>query len=179
MTVLLAYTFEPQSWVLVALAAAATFVVLSAAQRLRRRQSGDDRPSASQTTRATAHAPQAAERWQVDLHDFTREAEARLDAKMAALQRLILTADERIAHLESLGLDAPAPSSVEREARPASPAAGPHFATSETTPPAQARAAAIYAMADAGNNAATIANRLGSPIAEVELILSLRRTQRS
>ena len=173
MTVLLAYTFEPQSWVLVAIAAAATFVVLSAAQRLRRRQSGDDRPSASQTTRATA------ERWQVDLHDFTREAEARLDAKMAALQRLILTADERIAHLESLGLDAPAPSSVEREARPASPAAGPHFATSETTPPAQARAAAIYAMADAGNNAATIANRLGSPIAEVELILSLRRTQRS
>ncbi len=174
--VLLADTFEPQSWMLVAIAAAATFVVLSAAQRLRRRQSGDDRSSVSQTTRATAHAPQAAERWQVELHDFTREAEARIDAKLAALQRLILTADERIAHLESVGLDVPPLSSADHESRPAATLPGPHFAKTETTPPAQARAAAIYAMADAGNNAATIANRLGSPIAEVELILSLRRT---
>jgi len=158
-------------------AAAGMFLVLPGGQRFKRRR--ETVSSASQPTTPTAPMPQAAERWQVELHDFTREAEARLDTKLAALQRLILQADERIAHLESLGLDAPAPSSVEREARPASPAAGPHFATSETTPPAQARAAAIYAMADAGNNAATIANRLGSPIAEVELILSLRRTQRS
>lgn len=170
MLTLIAQTFEPRSWVVVAAAAAATFLVLTGVQRFKRRRetvSSAPQPTASQPA---VPMPQAAERWQVELHDFTREAEARLDTKLAALQRLILQADERIAHLESLGLDAPSKHTQE------SPIAGPHFSTAQAAPQGQARTAAIFAMSDAGNNAATIANRLGTPIAEVELILSLRRT---
>lgn len=162
---LAASSFEPRSWMFVAAAAAATFVVLTGLQRFKRR-----RETTTPASQPTVPMPPAAERWQVELHDFTRETEARLDAKLAALQRLIVTADERIAHLESLGLDAPPKSSFEPSLT------GPHYSTAQAAPTGQARTAAIFAMADAGNSAASIANRLGTPIAEVELILSLRRT---
>jgi hypothetical protein len=37
----------------------------------------------------------------------------------------------------------------------------------------------VYALADAGFSAARIASQIGSQVGEVELILSLRRTERS
>lgn len=168
MTTLFAVQFEPRSWVFVAAAASLTFVVLTGLQRFkRRREAALANKNLEQAS--PAPMPQAAERWQIELHDFTREAEARLDTKLAALQRLIVAADERIAHLESLGLDCPPKTASET-------ISGPHFSTAQAAPQGQARTAAIFAMADAGNSAASIANRLGTPIAEVELILSLRRT---
>lgn len=169
MTTQFAAQFEPRSWMFVAAAAAATFVVLTGLQRFKRRRESLDAPMPSSDAVPSQPMPQAAERWQVDLHDFTREVEARLDTKLAVLQRLLAAADERIAHLESLGLD-------ESPREKTSSVAGPHFSKLEAAPQGQARTAAIFAMADAGNNAASIANRLGTPIAEVELILSLRRT---
>jgi hypothetical protein len=112
--------------------------------------------------------PRETERWRVEFHEFVREHEARLDTKTALLQQLIVDADERIAKLESLGLDAPMPSAI--DVKPATDSRrGPHFAASQS-----ARNAAVYAMADAGNSAAAIANELGTPIGAIELILSLR-----
>ena len=113
--------------------------------------------------------PHEAERWQVALFDFARDYEARLDTKAALLQQLIRTADERIAKLESLGLEEP-PQAASTKAKTSAGLSGPHFAASAT-----GRNAAVYAMADAGNTAAAIANELGTPIGEIELILSLRR----
>jgi len=166
-------------WPLIAAAGATTWLMLRlrGVRRTTATTAGEVRSapttanrSTSATTNARASSP---ERWEAELHDFAREVEGRLDNKMIALKQLIEAADRRIEHLASLGLDEPAaaPPAVPIESESSSPSANvarPHFADSP------ARHAAVYAMADAGHHAATIANRLGTPIGEIELILSLR-----
>ncbi len=111
-------------------------------------------------------------RSQIDFHEFARELQARLDNKLSALQSLVVAADQRIAELERLRVDA-----VVQGTRPP----GPHFAGGESSPRGElpsettSRYAAIYALADAGHGPASIGARLGEPIGEVELVLSLRR----
>jgi hypothetical protein len=160
---LFAVAIEPRSLVVFAvIAAVTTWLVFRTARRTR------SLPEPTKANVPSSASPEA-ERWQVELYDFARDVEARLNTKIAVLQQLIATADERIVKLESLGLDEPRSAASASSAEPASPPR-PHFDDSPS-----ARHAAVYAMADAGNNAAAIANRLGTPIGEVELILSLRR----
>lgn len=111
-------------------------------------------------------------RRQVEIYDLAREAQARLDNKIAMLQQLLVEADERIARLSEL----------ESERLNV----GPHrrsessFATDETLdadPYARdaARYAVVFGMADAGHNPMSIARRLSLPLGEVEMMLSLRQ----
>lgn len=133
------------------------------------------RPQPLPASPAVSNAPpRVPEQWQVALQEFTRDAEARLMTRAGILQQLLAEADERIAHLKQVLDDSASRSTIPSQKMPISlPAkatlAGPHFAASQT-----ARNAAVFAMADAGNTAAAIARELGTPIGEIELILSLR-----
>jgi DNA-binding NarL/FixJ family response regulator len=113
------------------------------------------------------------------MHDLARELQAQLDSKIAILEHLIQDAKREADRLEAAidraGACARAPTfdssqaesgrqiSMRVDAADARPASS-----------ASRRHAEIYSLADQGLTSASIANRLGSPIGEVELILGLR-----
>lgn len=111
-------------------------------------------------------------RRQVEIYDLTREAQARLDNKIAMLQQLLVEADERIARLSEL-------ESQRLHVGPHRDIEGGAVGegTSDADPYARdtARYAVVFGMADAGHNPMSIARRLSLPLGEVELMLSLRR----
>lgn len=124
-----------------------------------------------------AYNPQAAAElggWEVRMHELARELSAELDSKMGALQHLIRLADERLARLDAAAAQdsAPrAPSAAVAENR--LDAFEPSVPTRSPKP--NPRHEEVYALADAGHDSHAIAGYVGSPIGEVELILSLRR----
>jgi len=97
----------------------------------------------------------AMEQLQVNLMEFGRDAEARLDTKIRTLSQLIQDADERIKRMEQL--TGAAPSRADGE-----------------VPPLHKE---IYRLADEGLDKVEIARRTSSTPGEVELILGLRRTR--
>ena len=110
--------------------------------------------------------------WEVEMHDLARDLSAQLDSKMAALQQLIMLADERLARLERLAGDT-------HESQDRTVVNQATALTAAMRSPAGAATGGryddIYKLADTGLSAAQIATQLGQPIGEVELILSLRR----
>ena len=126
---------------------------------------------------------------------MTREATAKLDNKIRILEHLIRDADARIAQLQSVGewLDRSAQLDAEPGASPGvvlsklssdapkrEASAGEELAEPAALGPVGAALASrpyeeIYALADAGHSSVEIANRLNSPVGEIELILGLRR----
>jgi hypothetical protein len=143
-------------------------------------------PTASQphTRPAPAHrldAPAEMRRWDVDMHDRARELQAQLDSKIAILQHLVLDAQRQADRLEA------AIARASELARPF-PDSGPcrtissednnairiDATATRAGNSASRRHAEIYSLADSGMSSAAIANRIGSPIGEIELILGLR-----
>jgi len=138
------------------------------------------------------------EAWEVEMHELARELRSQIDTKMRALESLVRTADEAIGRLEgavdraeSLGLlEEPetvgAAASNWNAATAARDASAPFASTAQAASrPArprplrmddEARFERVYALADAGLSAAKIATQIGSQVGEVELILSLRRS---
>jgi hypothetical protein len=133
--------------------------------------------------------PQDLTRWEVEMHDTARQLSGQLDGKLAALGHLIREADRVAARLEAAlsATRSAAPATTEEpsgnQARaletagaseePAqSPAAGSPSATPR--PPADRRYEEIYLLADYGFDAAEIGRRVGMPVGEIQLILSLR-----
>jgi hypothetical protein len=110
-----------------------------------------------------------------ELSEMARKVGAQLDSRAARLEALIRAADQRLAQLEqprehSNGHAAAPPTSRDdRPPRPTGPGATP-------TPAAEMdpRHVQIYAMLDEGLTANQIAERLGRPEGEVELIIALR-----
>jgi hypothetical protein len=137
------------------------------------------------------------QRWEVRMHEVARELSAKLDCKISALEQLV-----REAHEQTLRLDqalAPTRSNVEQPAASPAPSthlSGPHSTTQaaalgaanlpvrarrdapSSEPPLARRQEEVYAMADQGLSSQVIANRLGSPVGEIELILGLRKDRR-
>jgi len=136
-------------------------------------------------------------RWQVEMHDTARELKGELDSKLSALQALVL-----IARQESQRLELAIKSAEELETAPprdrlarieglAEPKA---LANSDSLvqvanemPPLPAEVAADLFVADQrmmeicrllekGHPAAEISRRLGLPLGEIELLLSLRHS---
>ena len=135
------------------------------ARQRRRGETGDSTTSSPDgQERSEADAPDELVRWEVQMHDTARRLSAQLDTKMAALQALIDDADRAAARLEA-ALGRPAPSAANTPAPDGPDALRPR------------RRDEIYTLADYGYDAAEIARRVGSPIGEVELILSLRGRQ--
>jgi hypothetical protein len=132
------------------------------------------------------------EHWEVRMHDMARELSAQLDSKMSALEHLIQDAERQIARLDERL--ARRPDGLESGAAPdrSAPLPMPHITTQaaalasnslvnqparQASPrvPKERRFDEVYALADAGHAPAAIASRVGSPVGEVELILSLRK----
>ena len=105
----------------------------------------------------------------VELSEMARQVTAQLDTRTLKLEMLLKEADERIAVLKELLRQAPAGngSAAAQQAAPAAPAAD--------VPAIDPRHLAVYELADQKLAAAQIADRLGRPRGEVELILALRK----
>ena len=154
------------SFVVPAVVAAVTAMLLLRLWRRRPAEAASADSAAPLEARSERIAPAEARQWQVEFHDLARSTRAELDTRLAALQQLLIEADRRIARLESL----------ERGATEKSVTPRPHFDPPTTDPTeSEPRTAAIYAMSDAGLNAAAIANRLREKLGEIEATLRLRR----
>jgi hypothetical protein len=133
--------------------------------------------------------------WEVEMHDTARELKAQLDSKMRALQALIAEADRAAARLEAARQNRGAVSANDgAHSAPYENGEGAHSAPYESTvqptnqaealrpgpasaisqPAPQHRQEEIYTLSDYGFSPHEIAQRLGAPIGEVELILNLR-----
>lgn len=121
---------------------------------------------------------------QRDVADLTEKVAQQSDVmaqqwevRTARLEALLAQADQRIAALEKAHAALPA---AAMEAKPASPAPRSPLgaAPAPSRHPLDAPATAhrdVYALADSGLTPVQIAQRLGTPTGQVELILNLRR----
>ncbi len=98
----------------------------------------------------------------VELSEMVRQLTSQLDTRTAKLEVLIQEAEQKIAQLRQL-TSTTAATKEEASLAPASP--------SQVEDP---RYAEVYAMADEGQTVLEIAQKLGRPQGEVELILALR-----
>ena len=161
---------ELSPWLWVAAGALVLLVALSISCFLRR-------------GRAHAHPPANGGRAagiEQDLHATMRElsamivsAQTTLDARADRLERLIQAADERIERLASAGDGRGSGSNGHDNHLIAAPPA--HSASDEVDP----RHVEIYDLSDDGLNPRQIADQLGRPSGEVELILALRPRPRT
>jgi hypothetical protein len=125
------------------------------------------RPAVPHSNRSS-EAPAEMQNWEVEMHDYARRVRGELDSKMSALQSLIAEADRAAARLERAVQNARAgPSSNQAGVPPPAP----DLAASSSTPQ---RREEIYTLADYGLPPSEIAQRTGTPVGEVELILRLR-----
>jgi hypothetical protein len=90
------------------------------------------------------------EQLQVNIMEFGRDVEARIDTKIATLSRLILDADERISRLEKLR---------------------GHSSRANGVPPLHAE---VYRLADEGLERVEIARQTAMTPGEIDLVLGLR-----
>ena len=113
------------------------------------------------------------------LHRFARDIDRRIEARLAELGDLLARAEEASARLRAATADAdqerpPAPEPAPE--RGEEPPAGQ--ALSQESPPAAPGAVGhreIRDLADQGLSSVEIARRVGRPVGEVELVLSIRR----
>lgn len=141
-------------------------------------------PIAGRNARDHDRVATMASQMEVRLHDSLREAQGRLDTKIAALNQLIVDADRESARLEALierlkaGTSTDSNSSVPDPSYiGASAGKNGHLeagALGRVSPFDNPDHKKIYALADAGLDAPGIARRVGSGLGEVELILGLR-----
>jgi len=107
----------------------------------------------------------------VELSQMARQITAQLDTRSEKLNLLIQEADAKIAELRRLEGETGITAAKPPETRP-SDAEPPKTAAFKSGD--DARYADIYALADDGQSAQEIAQQLGRPRGEVELILALR-----
>jgi hypothetical protein len=158
------------------------------------------RPAMPPPEKQYTAVPRDLTRWEVEMHDTARQLSGQLDSKLAALGHLVREADRAAARLEA-ALSAtrpPTPATTTTDAcatagqpdeppgnqaralhaagateEPAEPpTAGSPSATPR--PPADRRYEEIYLLADYGFDPAEISRRVGTPVGEIQLILSLR-----
>ena len=174
--VLTGFNISTGQALLLGLTALAVGVMLwSTRRRLVRSQGRRARPSLADE--GVTDVRQQMERLLVELHDVSREMNARLDTKIRVLSALIRDADERIEHLEAAAKQvSTGHGSAPRPPREPSPAEGaPSDADARSAPDGpHERYAEIYALADKGLDAHQIARQTSTPTGEVQLILGLR-----
>jgi len=160
-------SLEPfQKWTLVA---AAVLTILYAVMRPTRKRKD---PLASKSSVSLAGQREVEKQMTeliVELEKMARQMTAQLDTRSAKLEILIRDADERIAALQSAS-SSPTPSTALSVAR-----AVPNFREDLPDP----RHSEVYELAESGQSPHQIAQRLGRPYGEVELILALRGHERA
>ncbi|HEY2585315.1 MAG TPA: hypothetical protein VGI81_06080 [Tepidisphaeraceae bacterium] len=110
----------------------------------------------------------------VELEQMARQMTAQIDTRAAKLDLLIKEADEKIALLRKLAHGA-TPARLSTDPTVPSDGASPQTDVAPGLAPAiDPRHAQVYELADAGLSARQIAQQLGRPNGEVELILAIR-----
>lgn len=105
----------------------------------------------------------------VELEKMARQMTAQLDTRAAKLELLIKEADQRISQLQgNAQLTSTAASTCEQVPQL------PPASESPVAPSFDPRHAQVYELADAGQSAREVAQHLGRPQGEIELILALR-----
>lgn len=128
-----------------------------------------DRPAAPKRWTSNIDSPEVVAKYEVQLQETMRELSAQLDNKMVCLQVLLRQANEKIRRLEELQqIDDSGKTTSGKEGPNANDAAS---ATGEFTDPLHQQ---IFALAEQGFSAVTIAHRVAQPLREVESILRLR-----
>ncbi|MHB8903373.1 MAG: hypothetical protein ACYC6Y_31810 [Thermoguttaceae bacterium] len=130
------------------------------------------RPGGSPDPRGLrAAAPESVVHWEVEMQDLARDLKAEIDSKMVTLGQLIRDADRAAERLErALGRD--------------TAGENPPTGVGEVTGPQPSREAKgnlrdeVYQLADYGFSASDIAQRLSTPVGQIELILRLREESR-
>lgn len=129
-------------------------------------------------------APPDLLRWQVEMHETARHLKAELDSKMAALQAITRIAsaesarlEAAIARAEQLGVSTCADTLAAIEALSENDDFGNSLLP--TVPLAKseeiaARRDAVFQLADQGLASKAIAQSIGAPLGDVELLMSLR-----
>jgi hypothetical protein len=124
-----------------------------------------------------AEGPVAMAAWEVQMHETARALKGQLDSKIGVLEQLIREADRAASRLEA-ALAAARPSTQAEGLKAAGtadrPVAPPGEESPGHRPPMERRYEEIYTLADYGYEAAEIAQRVGAPVGEVQLILGLR-----
>ena len=190
---------DPSTFCLILLVVIVVLLVIRTRSRLARQRwaTEDSEPhdygEGPRASSSPACLPEDLARWEVEMHETARTLSAQLDAKLGLLQSLILEADRAAARLEdALEQAYPTlpPGSQAESLRPAvesrdlatdeEPVAAEGEISTAEGEPSQIgdrgrRREEIYRLADYGFTAGEIARRVGSPVGEVELILSLRQ----
>lgn len=183
------------NWALAAALAVACFLMLRG-NWLRQKRSQDSTPDpqtiqhsfASKTREASAHhAPEDLLRWQVEMHELARDVKGEIDAKLLALQSLMIIADEHAQRLESLlartekvaGSQSPAMiggreilSQIEN-ARGPLPPLDARTQGKELLNPSQAKLASQLA-SEEEYTPAQIAQYVGATVVDIEMFLSMQ-----
>ena len=193
---------DPSTLCLLALAAIFVLVMFRTRERIEAQSQRNDKAGRSGKSPTfddtkTGAVPSDLAQWQVQMHETARELSAQLDAKLSMLQSLTAEADRAAERLE-IALDRTAaalPTSQSDTLHPAGSddrgglhditgarmeldqvAAEPAPAEGTVSAERSRRREEIYQLADYGFALAEIARRVGSPVGEVELILSLRQS---
>ena len=177
-SMLLAKFSDPSSLVMAAVVITAGLLLLRSNRYFARQKRGQamgidlQRPG-SPTTSSNPEASGDMAQWEVHMHETARELTAQLDSKLSLLRALVAEADCAAARLEAAlaahqavtpAAELVIPPSAARETPAGVPSSAPRPRNNDE----------IYTLADYGYEPAEIARRSGTPIGEVELILSLR-----
>ena len=129
-------------------------------------------------------APPDLLRWQVEMHETARHLKAELDSKMGALQAITRIASEESARLEAaiaraerLGISTCADTLAAIEALNGNDDFGNGLLPSASLAKSEeiaARRDAVFQLADQGLASKAIAQSIGAPLGDVELLMSLR-----
>ena len=137
----------------------------------RRSSKGSERfmaevPRPKRENRSLSTAPADVLSWHVEMHETARELKAELDSKMRVLQLLIAQARQETERLEQIIANSDTPKYCSNP---------PPLQERESRLPGSARdQTEVFSLADQGLSASEIAEQLGTPVGEIELILSLR-----
>ncbi|MBC7835673.1 MAG: hypothetical protein H7Y88_11320 [Phycisphaerales bacterium] len=149
------------TWVALVLAMVGSAVVVYVGLRLLESRGRGSRSGADEATTLASDLRQLSER-------FAVEAEGRIVRLEALLER----ADERLNELNRIEKRV---SNVAKQAGPVPASMVRSVAAPTTTPPHDATARRVYALADQGSTVVQIAREVGQHAGQVELILALRR----
>ena len=186
-------------WLWLGLVLVLIFLVLYVPRMRRRNKSRGESVSFDRQSRRTADRIQLSlEKLMVELFDMSRDINAQLDTRMAALQHLLREADDKIRQLKEAGADSarqeqPRPTPPEEPQQPAPDAPADETPNDDSAPgetddrpadktpllktgtAADPEHREIYRLADEGRTSTEIARQTGRPIGEVQLILDLRK----
>jgi hypothetical protein len=167
---LLAAAKPPDSfqWTLIGVLAVATVYVAVIRPFLRKKKDPLDRSPSQARLAQERSVERQMQNLLVELSEMARQISAQLDTRTAKLELLIREADEKIEKLRRAGV-APAQAEIKSQVMLDADVV-------EGAPPTiDPRHAEIYALADQGRRPLEIAQQLGRPSGEVELILALRQ----